>query len=139
MITQITAGCINDLLIALWCMIDSRTAPGITGPRPYGIAALLVIGALVAISDSTSLYMVGLLSFIASLFFLAAVIGVWAFAIGDHASHTAKTGFNYGVILLMVATAMVAYGLGSTAALVGTILAIASICGTYIYSTYAHR
>lgn len=136
MITKIIIGGFIALLIAFWCMFDSRKAPGITGPRPYGIAALLVIGALVAISDSTSLYMVGLLSFIANLFFLAFVIGIWAFtfAIGDGASHAVKSVFKCSVIVLMVATAAIAYRLGSTAELVGAILAIALICGAYIFS-----
>ena len=137
MTTNLVAVIIIAALIVFWCMFDSRTLPGVTAPRPYGIAALVIIGAATFFTDEWLPYLSAIETFIASLFFLAITIGAICVAIGDYPTQKMKDRAHAIMLALVVVTGAVAYALGGIAGLIGAgsavgVLVVVSVVSLFI-------
>ena len=108
-------------VIALWTRFDSRTAPGLTQWRPYGITALVGIGLGIMFSPEPSPYLVAGQSCLASLIVCTLISAVLLIAGGDRPTRRYEYTSWAMIAALLAVTVAMAYLIGGVPALYGSL------------------
>jgi|GEM_PF-4378858 len=108
-------------VIVLWSCFDSKTAPGATQWRPYGITALVGIGAGIYFSPVPSPYLVAGESCLASLVTCTLISAVLLIGGGDRPTRLYEYTVWTLICALLAVTVAVAYLIGGVPALYGAL------------------